>query len=432
MSHPKSPPPTASVVRLEPSPSPPPDISTTRICPNPGDMSLLRFLNGGRNPQIASAAGRESLLCDEESPDEEARGWPANGNPLSGLPLPHLAVGALGAASIATVPKMIPDISIPTDHPGAFSPTTRCVSANRVTSPLIESSIAPLPPLHGVHAPVGESKETLPSQSLPSLRSTFGNLRDLAPGNLPKQEVGRIPSGLSSTFFTSPAGSTGHRFNESNLSSSLDSPPENYRELPPHSAQSTSIHYYTTDATHPRAPTEYSSSSSSSNAAEAPSIDHSVLTPANSTSINSTSITDRMSLDGTTHSQHISDPYTCTVPGCNASPFRTQYLLNSHMNVHSPRRPHYCSVKGCLRSEGGTGFKRKNELKRHGLVHETPGYKCPYCPYAERNYPRPDGLQRHVRVYHQDIGKDDPQLREVLAQRPGGLTRPRKGRRAPS
>ncbi|KAF4428089.1 hypothetical protein CFRS1_v010207 [Colletotrichum fructicola] len=52
----------------------------------------------------------------------------------------------------------------------------------------------------------------------------------------------------------------------------------------------------------------------------------------------------------------------------------TQYLLNSHANVHSSARPHYCSVKGCPRSEGGKGFKRKNEMIRHGLVHDSPGY----------------------------------------------------------
>jgi len=56
--------------------------------------------------------------------------------------------------------------------------------------------------------------------------------------------------------------------------------------------------------------------------------------------------------------------YKCTVPGCNASPFQTQYLLNSHMNVHSNQRPHFCPVEGCSRGPGGQGFKRKNEMIR--------------------------------------------------------------------
>ncbi|KAF2269357.1 hypothetical protein CC78DRAFT_453198 [Lojkania enalia] len=120
--------------------------------------------------------------------------------------------------------------------------------------------------------------------------------------------------------------------------------------------------------------------------------------------------------------------YRCEHPGCTAAPFQTQYLLNSHMNVHSQIRPHYCPVKGCPRGEGGKGFKRKNEMIRHQLVHESPGYVCPFCPDREHKYPRPENLQRHVRVHHIDKDKDDPQLREVLAQRPEGGSRGRRRR----
>jgi hypothetical protein len=56
--------------------------------------------------------------------------------------------------------------------------------------------------------------------------------------------------------------------------------------------------------------------------------------------------------------------YKCTYPGCNAAPFQTQYLLNSHMNVHSSTRTHFCPVKNCPRGPGGLGFKRKNEMIR--------------------------------------------------------------------
>ena len=69
---------------------------------------------------------------------------------------------------------------------------------------------------------------------------------------------------------------------------------------------------------------------------------------------------------------------------------------SSHANVHSQTRPHFCPVKGCPRSEGGKGFKRKNEMIRHGLVHQSPGYVCPFCPDREHKYPRPDNLQRYV------------------------------------
>jgi hypothetical protein len=103
-------------------------------------------------------------------------------------------------------------------------------------------------------------------------------------------------------------------------------------------------------------------------------------------------IADRMSIDNMTNPQI--GQFICTFQSCNAPPFQTQYLLNSHANVHSSARPHYCPVKGCPRSEGGKGFKRKNEMIRHGLVHDSPGYVCPFCPDREHKYPRPDNLQR--------------------------------------
>ncbi|CAG9979022.1 unnamed protein product [Clonostachys byssicola] len=123
--------------------------------------------------------------------------------------------------------------------------------------------------------------------------------------------------------------------------------------------------------------------------------------------------------------------YVCTFAGCKAPPFQTQYLLNSHANVHSSARPHYCPVQGCSRSEGGKGFKRKNEMIRHGLVHDSPGYVCPFCPDRDHRYPRPDNLQRHVRVHHSDENKDDPRLRNVLAQRADGPNRGRRRRGMP-
>ncbi|KAJ5170888.1 uncharacterized protein N7500_003671 [Penicillium coprophilum] len=140
---------------------------------------------------------------------------------------------------------------------------------------------------------------------------------------------------------------------------------------------------------------------------------------------------------GDRHSLAVSTPqanggpvgsFKCTHSGCTAAPFQTQYLLNSHANVHSQDRPHFCPVEGCPRALGGKGFKRKNEMMRHGLVHNSPGYVCPFCPDQQHKYPRPDNLQRHVRVHHVDKNKDDPILRQVLAQRPLGSARGRKRR----
>ncbi|KAK2783976.1 hypothetical protein FQN52_009355 [Onygenales sp. PD_12] len=120
--------------------------------------------------------------------------------------------------------------------------------------------------------------------------------------------------------------------------------------------------------------------------------------------------------------------FKCPFLGCKADPFQTQYLLNSHANVHSHVRPYYCSVRGCPRAEGGKGFKRKNEMKRHGLVHDSPGYICPFCTDQTHTYPRPDNLQRHVKVHHVDKDREDPALRRVLSQRPEGGMRGRRRR----
>jgi hypothetical protein len=83
--------------------------------------------------------------------------------------------------------------------------------------------------------------------------------------------------------------------------------------------------------------------------------------------------------------------------------------------VHSLDRPHFCPVDGCPRAS--VGFKRKNEMKRHGLVHASPGYECPFCRDRAHRYPRPDNLQRHVRVHHPEVRAGDPRLREVLEKR---------------
>jgi hypothetical protein len=66
--------------------------------------------------------------------------------------------------------------------------------------------------------------------------------------------------------------------------------------------------------------------------------------------------------------------FKCTFEGCTVAPFQTEYLRNSHAHVHSSNRPHFCTVADCPRGPGGTGFKRKNEMIRHGLVHQSPGY----------------------------------------------------------
>lgn len=69
-------------------------------------------------------------------------------------------------------------------------------------------------------------------------------------------------------------------------------------------------------------------------------------------------------------------------------------IKNLQRGLPSSNRPHYRLVKACYRGEDGKSFKRKNEMIRHDLQHESLGYVCPYCVYRRHKYPRPDNLQR--------------------------------------
>ncbi|PMD52877.1 uncharacterized protein K444DRAFT_542642, partial [Hyaloscypha bicolor E] len=66
------------------------------------------------------------------------------------------------------------------------------------------------------------------------------------------------------------------------------------------------------------------------------------------------------------------------------------YLLNSYTNVYLLNRPHYYSIKECLRSKGRKGFKKKNKIIRYGLIYNSPGYIYPF--YLSKEYLWPDNL----------------------------------------
>ncbi|KAI1070424.1 hypothetical protein LB507_011698 [Fusarium sp. FIESC RH6] len=365
---------------------------------DPDVFASNRLFGTGSGHNFASVG--DSLPRDRGFSDK-----PMNKNLVTGPSLDHTAAKSLQAASSIAAPQTEPDIPISTGR----------------------RSFHDQSPATGIDTAQYTSGNGDGSPSLPSLRSALGELRDLATEHLPEQDFGCVPSGPSTISPPSPAGNIGHRFSVSTLPSSAHSPKKDNGTISLHSTPSASTHAYTTNSTPPRARPEYSSS----NAGDTPTIDRSASKPATPTSINSAPSIDRMSVDSNTHPQPISGSYTCTVQGCNDAPFQTQYLLNSHMIKHSSARPHYCPVKGCPRSQGGKGFKRKNEVTRHGLVHGSPGYVCPFCPDREHKYPRPDNLQRHVRAHHVDKDKHDPQLRNVLAQRPDGPNRGRRQRRPP-
>lgn len=242
-----------------------------------------------------------------------------------------------------------------------------------------------LPPLQ-----MDSPNSDISTRSLPSISAQLGDLKKLSTERLsyadsdicsPRSHVSAYPGSPPASMPRLPPITTSH-------TSPQLSPHDSYpRTLGSPTSMSTpsSQYHFMSNGTWPHRPNaDYSSSGTG----ETPGTDHSASTPATSAA----SVADPMSLDS------ISNPmgpgYQCTEPGCNAAPFQTQYLLNSHANVHSSARPHYCPVPGCPRGETGKGFKRKNEMIRHGLVHDSPGYVCPFCPEREHRYPRPDNLQR--------------------------------------
>ncbi|KAH7132852.1 C2H2 type zinc finger domain-containing protein [Dactylonectria macrodidyma] len=418
--------------RLSPTPSPPPefpqiqfgaisfdecDTSDPRNVPsNSGNAVLVTYLGGGRNPEIARVAALQSLPCVAEVPDESDLDGPVGEVSKTVPSLQHLAAGALQVTcatgpTAASSSASIPALALQgTDAKLVIKPSSVAVLTNVSGT---------LPPLR-MDLPRSRSCD----QVLPSIRSTLGDLNRLSPKPMAERDlVSRHQPSHNSP--SSPPGGI-PRFPP--IATTHASPPIPQDEgrtqnLPSSHSEQASTSANTTNQTGVR---EHSDADCISRiTAETPSTDHSASTPATSTSV-----TDRKSIGSVTNPRV--GAYICTFIGCTAPAFQTQYLLNSHTNVHSSARPHYCSVQGCPRSEGGKGFKRKNEMIRHGLVHDSPGYVCPFCPDREHKYPRPDNLQRHVRVHHVDKDKDDPLLRDVLSQRPDGPNRGRRRRGHPT
>ncbi|KAE8379818.1 hypothetical protein BDV26DRAFT_155374 [Aspergillus bertholletiae] len=89
-------------------------------------------------------------------------------------------------------------------------------------------------------------------------------------------------------------------------------------------------------------------------------------------------------------------------------------------NVHSHDSFYFCPIDECPRGKGGEGFKSKNQMIRHSLVHNVPGYTCPFCPVSKKKYSHAIHLRQHVRDHHPDKGEDDPTLLQSLSQRQKG------------
>ena len=392
--------------------------------PSQGDAVLVSFMDNGRRPEIALEAAKQLLASEHEFEEESFKGGP----PIT-LQNPHLAAIAAAAGALAQglqesteqesaagAQGGAPSAAVETGDAQPMEDVKPSIpSANATQVPDYSGQPSPdpavkveKPPTAGELPPIRHNSPKMGMQngngtvamSLPSLSESIGNLN-----HIPKT----VAPAESSTFSQSPPNRPAIQFPPMGHVSPPRSPTNVFgprRELPSPTGGRGHPYYYGHSRTNTADTPQYSSASDYNSAnTETPSTDNSISTPA--------TILDRMSIDGITNPQI--GGFRCAYPNCTAAPFHTQvsfqaflpynvqpliplkYLLNSHANVHSSNRPHYCSVKGCPRSEGGKGFKRKNEMIRHGLVHDSPGYVCPFCPDREHKYPRPDNLQRYVR-----------------------------------
>lgn len=391
--------------------------------PRLGDPMLVSLLGNGRDPFIAQEAGTRTLppidssegrgdrgdrqltpehsrrsgsngkLHEDSVRDDGIRDRPSGAEMGKGS-LQHLAAGALEAVQVAVddppnkaesstaadISTSTRELSLHDEQPSPGPGHTQGVSRHKNGPPFGAESRPPIlsPPSAGLPPIVSPGSESN-GRSLPSIRSTLGDIK-LPP---PDQDLTGRHGHISTYPHSPPAGARQLPPLSGGHGSPPISPPDSYpRSLPsPRSLPASSPYTRYANSLPHRPSVDYSSSTGG----EVSGTEQNVPPPPTSTSA-----VDRMSIDGITNQ----GVYACHVTGCKAPPFQTQYLLNSHANVHSSARPHYCPVPGCARSEGGKGFKRKNEMIRHGLVHDSPGYVCPFCPDKDHKYPRPDNLQR--------------------------------------
>ncbi|KAG9232254.1 hypothetical protein BJ875DRAFT_90957 [Amylocarpus encephaloides] len=388
-----------------------------KVIPSQSDAGLVSMMANGRSPDIARIAGTETLepYINGEDGGEEVIALAAKA--VAMIQMPQSKSHMKPTTAEVRRERIVEEVRRPGDSMGEGRhrmPSIPVGGPRHMASPETPGRL-------DMKSPGSEEKLAPIRSQSPNSAQTNGNgaAISLPPFKETLAKIGQsLPETPDSHYAHSPPAVRSLFPSLSNHGSPPKSPNDTFRrELP---SPGRGIYPYNSngyrrpsqsESTHYSSAADYSGSNT-----ETPSSDASTANPA----------IDRMSIDGITNPQI--GGFQCSYPGCIAQPFQTQYLLNSHANVHSSNRPHYCSVKGCPRSESGKGFKRKNEMIRHGLVHDSPGYVCPFCPDREHKYPRPDNLQRHVRVHHLDKAKDDNQLRDVLSQRPEGPSRGRRRR----
>ncbi|KAH8700644.1 hypothetical protein BGW36DRAFT_291250 [Talaromyces proteolyticus] len=404
------------------------------IRPTLGDSVLIGILDPNR-PDIARQAGENPLRSDSESDDDSRRRVKVSSQP-------NVTASEVASHALNIMPPqqprpntILPSINELVSHELHFSqnsfqrrPSERLISdqdslaASRVGKYAISPSSMPaqeiLPALQSPPHSAAGSPEN--SQILPSMNTVLRDLSSVAPS----------PFSVSAASPPIMPASVRQR----QMSGPLPPPSLTPSQMPtPYSHSSpTSMKDMTGVSPAPHSQYAYRPPGLKSEMSNMSFLSEStpMAAPAGKSPINSypTPTETKPTEEGSEVAVAGGNVYKCQYPGCTAAAFQTQYLLNSHANVHSQDRPHYCPVPGCPRGVSGKGFKRKNEMIRHGLVHDSPGYVCPFCTDQQHKYPRPDNLQRHVKAHHLDKDKDDPELRMVLAQRPKGSGRGRRRR----
>lgn len=84
-----------------------------------------------------------------------------------------------------------------------------------------------------------------------------------------------------------------------------------------------------------------------------------------------------------------------------------------------------------LFSEATKDSNRENNMMNHRMVHESPGYLCPFCPDREHKCPRPHNLQQHAHFHHAEKDKDNLRLEDAMSQQIDGPSREKRRRGGP-
>ncbi|RYC64060.1 hypothetical protein CHU98_g2162 [Xylaria longipes] len=438
------------VPKLKPSPSPPaiplPIVSLSssiggkssnrrrKIQPSQGDAVLISHLDNGRRPEISQEAGYRPLdlsgsedECQSgcESEDEEGEDG-IRSNDMSPIPpLSHFA------KSVAEPPPPEPTpVTGPVD---LRSLATNALAAAQAVSKTTDVEI--------LQSPIHETENSQRVELVESL--AIGRTREMSITNTKRPVLAPpYPVHGSQEMYSSPQHTPSQvLMHPNNVRSPTSLPPGNHGELAPlqmASPRSDSSNHETLPSIRSQFSEQLHGSPTDLAVRPSPHFPHSP--PTGPWRI------------GAIAGNHASPPispneaYRNSIPSpANTLPALSPYpsYTNTNNNHQSPSGPDYSGSGGkierssisqiltpptdriadrmsidsmtnpqvgCPRSEGGKGFKRKNEMIRHGLVHDSPG---------------------HVRVHHVDKDKDDPALRDVLAQRPDGPNRGRRRRGGP-